>query len=343
MDISIFTYEDTREIRPLLDKWYKVCPRLIEYIHKVCAQFSKNEHYAHLNLQNMRIEMQYLFFAAIDYAHAGKGNVYAYLLQKIEYLFNISLYMPKQEKNEIMPLVHAMVFAYDTYLELNWEISPREMQYITQYTRDVEQCIHILSITLFLKHSYKAYIAQVEKNNRGLSQEIETILEKNNNSRIVMIKKNSIAMEDIYAAAGKVRSEDAQTIKNFLSPLVYNSFGYGKDRYMQELEIEGILEEREDLAKEEKAHPKCKYCSLIRLGTHLGRSDEEIQQRLEDKAKQGATALARYLASSEGKLYFDLAGRSYAEIIRTINQELGTNIEEQAFQRAMTRNGLSFQ
>lgn len=340
MDVRIFTYEDTREIVPLFEDIYTISPDMIVYVHSICSKFAKHKAYKQLELLEQKIVLQYLLFSALEHAYFCDKDAYTYARQRVLYLYHISLYMSKSHYEDFGALTLAMLYAYHQHLKLDWVIGQGEMLLIQQHAEEVEICGQVLQTIPAILQSHNAYIARLEKQGTGVSIEIENILHQHLKSRITDIKKHSIAIEDLFDALCRV-THGHDVIKHFLLPIIKNSFGHPKARYVQANTVCSCLEESQTTSSEDPPAPL--YCSLRRLGTNLGRSDEEIQQRLEDKAKQGATALARYLASSEGKLYFDLAGRSYAEIIRTINQELGTNIEEQAFQRAMTRNRLSFQ
>ena len=82
------------------------------------------------------------------------------------------------------------------------------------------------------------------------------------------------------------------------------------------------------------------YSTYLRRQLGLGKSDDEVQNNLKNAAQEGATELARYLTSNEGKIYFDFRGQNKSKIISTLNQELGTAISEKAFCAALNRNGL---
>lgn len=100
--------------------------------------------------------------------------------------------------------------------------------------------------------------------------------------------------------------------------------------------------------EENKTHPvvvdaenaPAHYSTYLRRQLGLGKTDDEVQNNLKNAALAGATALARYLTSNEGKIYFDFRGQNKSNIIATLNQELGTSISDKAFCAALNRNGL---
>lgn len=340
MDTCIFSYTIHREIKSLFEHIYTVAPDLIVYVHSVCNKLAKHPPYQALEIQEHRLEMQYVLFSVLDRTYFEEKYAYTYAHGTLRYLYDTSLYLSKQHYEDFYVLTLAMLYAYHQHLKLDWVMDQMEMHRIQQHAEEVALCGQILQDIPAIQHSHNAYIARLKQQKMGVSTEVENIVNRQLKNNITAIKTSSIAIEDIFDALRYVK-QGHDIIEQFLVPIIKNSYGHPKERYIQVNTLRSCLEESQATAFEDNTAPR--YCSLQRLGMHFGRSDEEIQQRLEEKAKQGATALARYLASSEGKLYFDLAGRSYAEIIRTINQELGTNIEEQAFQRAMTRNRLSFQ
>ena len=84
----------------------------------------------------------------------------------------------------------------------------------------------------------------------------------------------------------------------------------------------------------------CAFSTYLKRGLQLGKTDEQVQTNLLNAAKAGATALARYLTSNEGKIYFDFRGEDKKRIIATLNSELGTQISHKSFCAALARNGL---
>ena len=84
----------------------------------------------------------------------------------------------------------------------------------------------------------------------------------------------------------------------------------------------------------------CSFSTYLKRGLQLGKTDEQVQTNLLNAAKAGATALARYLTSNEGKIYFDFRGEDKKRIIATLNSELGTQISHKSFCAALARNGL---
>ena len=80
------------------------------------------------------------------------------------------------------------------------------------------------------------------------------------------------------------------------------------------------------------------YSTYFIRNLNLGKSDEDIHANLLNAANKGATALAKYFATNEGKLYYNFRQDEASTIIKTLNTELGTNIKTQAFQRALSRH-----
>ena len=80
------------------------------------------------------------------------------------------------------------------------------------------------------------------------------------------------------------------------------------------------------------------YSTYFIRNLNLGKNDEDIHTNLLNAANKGATALAKYFDSNEGKLYYNFRQDEASTIIKTLNTELGTNIKTQAFLRALSRH-----
>lgn len=70
--------------------------------------------------------------------------------------------------------------------------------------------------------------------------------------------------------------------------------------------------------------------------------DDDIQTHLEEAAAGGATDLANYLSSSEGRLHFDFRNMSRPQVLAILNEECGTEIKEDTFYRACQKCDLYF-
>lgn len=70
--------------------------------------------------------------------------------------------------------------------------------------------------------------------------------------------------------------------------------------------------------------------------------DDDIQTHLEEAAKGGATSLANYLSSEEGKKHFDFRNMSRPQVLATLNEECGTDIKDDTFYRACRVCNLAF-
>ena len=79
------------------------------------------------------------------------------------------------------------------------------------------------------------------------------------------------------------------------------------------------------------------YSRFLKRGANPLKSDDEVQQNFVNAAKSGPSALVDYLLSSEGKLYFDIRNIKPSVLIKTINQECGTEIKLKSYQTAMRR------
>ena len=70
--------------------------------------------------------------------------------------------------------------------------------------------------------------------------------------------------------------------------------------------------------------------------------DDHIQTHLEEAAKGGATSLANYLSSDEGKKHFDFRNMSRSQVLAILNEECNTDIKDDTFYRACRACNLVF-
>ena len=70
--------------------------------------------------------------------------------------------------------------------------------------------------------------------------------------------------------------------------------------------------------------------------------DDDIQTHLEEAAKGGATDLANYLSSEEGKRHFNFRNMSRPQVLAILNEECHTDIKDDTFYRACLKCNLAF-
>lgn len=336
--MKIFSYEDERLIKDVFTPFFHISGMTTRFLHSACAELARREPFSQINISDNMYEVSYLFYAAVDKVLSKKlfekVDIESYLSDRAMYLCDIGLFVKKPEIRILESLVLILLTAYDKCLRLKWLTNTSVME---SKEEEIDICIKNIEDIELLSLSHDAYGHHFKKRGYGIAHEIEQILEQNHRKRLAEIKLNSIALEDIMQALDHVEIERLKTIQDFLKPIIERSYGHSKPRYIQGHEIGKKITDRK-IAHDVEQHKEV-YYSFLKC--HQGVwSDKEVVARLKERAEQGATALARYLASSEGKMHFDFTGLSYAEIIRTINKEIGTNISEQAFQRAITRNRL---
>lgn len=70
--------------------------------------------------------------------------------------------------------------------------------------------------------------------------------------------------------------------------------------------------------------------------------DDDVQMHLEEAANGGATDLANYLSSEEGKRHFNFRNMSRPQVLAILNEECGTEIKDDTFYRACMKCNLKF-
>lgn len=70
--------------------------------------------------------------------------------------------------------------------------------------------------------------------------------------------------------------------------------------------------------------------------------DDDVQTHLEEAAKGGATDLANYLSSEEGKRHFNFRNMSRPQVLSILNEECHTDIKNDTFYRACAKCNLTF-
>lgn len=123
----------------------------------------------------------------------------------------------------------------------------------------------------------------------------------------------------------------AETIRNFL----VNRLGFNTK------DIDDCVNHvKKELKRAKKQHTSFSTFLVPKANPNV--DDIVVQRNYEAAAKSGATALAEYLSSNEGKTHFDFRNLSRPEVLKTINKECGTNIKEDTFYRACTKRNLFF-
>lgn len=161
----------------------------------------------------------------------------------------------------------------------------------------------------------------------------------------------TIIMVALFSTLGLSNSTKAQSLARQLADQCAESNkGYFRrytvlfdtfDQSANEVEnwIDSYLTSKEYLSDQLELliHPN-HYSQYLKRGLNLGKSDDEVQANFANAARQGATALVKYLITNEGKVYFDFLGHSKPQIVENINRELGTTIKSNSFRQAIDRS-----
>ena len=128
------------------------------------------------------------------------------------------------------------------------------------------------------------------------------------------------------------------------APNVVNNFNCPIGQYVQYQHIEhmtigsdGQIHVASSTQPNPEPTPSIQYSQFLKRGANPTKSDDEVQKTFVNAAKSGPTALVDYLLSAEGKLYFDISNIKPSVLIKTINQECGTNIKLKSYQTALQR------
>ncbi len=160
---------------------------------------------------------------------------------------------------------------------------------------------------------------------------------------IVMISLfSSLALSEnqvLQTLAGKLAYQCAENNEGYYRKF-QNTFCIF-DQFANKIEewIDRYLTSKEYLSDQLELliHPN-HYSQYLKRGLNLGKSDDEVQANFANAARQGATALVKYLITNEGKVYFDFLGHSKFQIVENINRELGTTIKSNSFRQAIDRS-----
>jgi hypothetical protein len=86
--------------------------------------------------------------------------------------------------------------------------------------------------------------------------------------------------------------------------------------------------------------PSVQYSTYLIHSKHPYVGDDDIQKHLQEAANNGAAALVTYLSTAEAKIAFDFRKEKPSKIIKTLNQELGTDIKAKTFLTELERKKL---
>ena len=107
----------------------------------------------------------------------------------------------------------------------------------------------------------------------------------------------------------------------------------------QHIEDAKIVEEVKEETHPTPA-PSVQYSTYLIHSKHPYVGDDDIQKHLQEAANNGAAALVTYLYTAEAKIAFDFRKEKPSKIIKTLNQELGTDIKAKTFLTELERKKL---